>query len=315
MPTNAVGTNLKFGYIKETTWAVTPAATPLQLMRATSITPSFSKTYVQSQELTTAREIQDYIPTDQKGGLTFNHELSAGNLDDVLQSVYAADWATNVLKVGTTRHSMSHELQFTDITQFVVPRLHLQQLVRHGQERPDRRRVGRVRLEVPRVGCDVDWVEQHRGPVEHDHGSDREPPVASGRWFGIGRRLSGFLDDAREHTHRVPGDFLGRSVRLADGPVQREGHALGLRRGPDVHRQVRELDRFEHRGHVGRGGVAQLRVPVQQDQILEPPASGPRRESARRRDDGLDGEGRRNEQHEQDHARRVVRPCTSLPGA
>jgi len=117
---NAIGTNAKFGYIKETTWGATPAATAVQLLRATGITPSFSKTYTQSQELTTAREIQDYIATDQKGGLTFNHELSAGNLDDVLQSLTAGVWATNVLKIGTTRLSLSHEVQFPDITQNVA---------------------------------------------------------------------------------------------------------------------------------------------------------------------------------------------------
>lgn len=116
---DAIGTNAKLGYIKEIDWGVTPAATALQLVRATSVTPTHTKTTTQSQETITAREVQDYIPTDQKGSMSFNFEWSAGNLDDILANCAGSDWVTNVLKIGDTRQSHSVEVQFSDIAQNV----------------------------------------------------------------------------------------------------------------------------------------------------------------------------------------------------
>jgi hypothetical protein len=113
----AVGTNVKFGFVEEVTPGTTPASA-LQLVRLVSFDPGGQKSSTQSAELTTAREIADYIQTDQKGGFSFNHEFSYGNLDKQLESLFGSHWATNVLKVGNTRITHSSDLQFTDIGQF-----------------------------------------------------------------------------------------------------------------------------------------------------------------------------------------------------
>jgi Phage tail tube protein len=117
MPTFAVGTNVKLGYVAEVTPGITPASA-LQLVRITGFTPGGTKTSTQSVEMTTAREIADYIQTEAKGGWSFNHEFSYGNLDGLLESLFGAAFTTNVLKVGNTLKTLTSEVQFTDITQF-----------------------------------------------------------------------------------------------------------------------------------------------------------------------------------------------------
>jgi hypothetical protein len=115
-----VGTHVLARYIPEVTWGTTPATPTMQALRVTSVTPKYSRTTVQSKELTTAGEIQDYIRTKEGGGLAFNFEMSYGNLDDILSGLWGAAWATNVLKVGNTRESMSFELGFSGINQFAL---------------------------------------------------------------------------------------------------------------------------------------------------------------------------------------------------
>jgi hypothetical protein len=115
---NEVGTNVKAGYIKEVTWGTTPAATALQLFRFTGITPKATISSTQSEELTTAREIQDFVQTDTEGGFNFNFDKSYGNLDDILESLQGGAWTANILKTGNTRKPLSLEAQFTGITQF-----------------------------------------------------------------------------------------------------------------------------------------------------------------------------------------------------
>jgi hypothetical protein len=115
---NATGTNVLLRYIPEVTWGTTPATPTMQALRVTSVTPKYNRTTVQSKELTTAREIADYIRTDESSGLAFNHEMSFGNLDDVLVNLMGGTWSTNVLKIGTTRSSHTVELGLSDISQF-----------------------------------------------------------------------------------------------------------------------------------------------------------------------------------------------------
>lgn len=113
----AVGTNIKLGYVEETTHGTVPAS-PLKLLRATTVTPRYTISSTQSAELTTAREVADLIRTDAKGGLSFNHELSYKNVDGPLESLFGAHWASDVLKVGTTKITHTTELQFSDIGQY-----------------------------------------------------------------------------------------------------------------------------------------------------------------------------------------------------
>lgn len=116
----AVGTNAQLAYIDEVTWGVTPASPTLQAVRFVEITPTQQIDTVQSQEASSAREIQDYIQTAAKGGVTFSHEYSYGNLHGQMESLFGNTWSTNVLTVSNTRKSHAVELQFTDIGQYCL---------------------------------------------------------------------------------------------------------------------------------------------------------------------------------------------------
>jgi hypothetical protein len=117
---NAIGTNFLLRYVPEVTWGVTPATPTMLAVRSTSFTPKYNRTTVQSKELTTAREIIDYIRTQEIGGFSIAFEASYGLLDDFLAALYGGAWTTNVLKVGNTRQSFTVEVGFSDIGQFAT---------------------------------------------------------------------------------------------------------------------------------------------------------------------------------------------------
>ncbi len=118
---NAVGTNARLGYVLETTPGTTPASA-LQLVRATELRPGGTVSSTESEELTLGRQGGDQIMTDARGGWSFNYEMSYGNLDGLLESLFGSAWATDVLKVGNTLKTLSTEFQFTDAAQYAIYR-------------------------------------------------------------------------------------------------------------------------------------------------------------------------------------------------
>lgn len=117
---STTGTAALLRYVAESTWGTTPATPTMKALRFTSVTPKYSRTTVESKELTTAREIIDYIRTDERGGLAFNFENSYGGLDDILAALYGGAWTSDVLEVGNTRQSFTIELGFSDIAQYAT---------------------------------------------------------------------------------------------------------------------------------------------------------------------------------------------------
>lgn len=116
---NAITHRESLGYVAEATWGTTPASA-LQLLRYTTIASRQDKTTVESNEITTSREVADIIQTAQLGGLEFGVEMSYGFLDDIMDGLLGGAWTANVLKVGTTRKSYTIERQFNDITRFLT---------------------------------------------------------------------------------------------------------------------------------------------------------------------------------------------------
>lgn len=114
---NATSAGYKVGYVAETTPGTTPASA-LKLVRLTSGGGKVAAQSVESDEIQLA-EVPDVIRVgaDASGSLSF--ELSYGALDDFLQGIFAATWATNVLKVGSTKSTFTIEDQYTDVPRYI----------------------------------------------------------------------------------------------------------------------------------------------------------------------------------------------------
>lgn len=117
MPQQITNTEV-VAYIAEATWGTTPATPTGKIVRRTGVTSMHDKTTTRSNESTASRETADIIQTAAKAGLTIPFEMSyGGQFDDWLEALLAGTWATNVLKVGTTRKSFTFQRDFADISQ------------------------------------------------------------------------------------------------------------------------------------------------------------------------------------------------------
>jgi hypothetical protein len=114
---NATSAGYRVGYVAEVTPGTTPAAA-LKLLRMTSGGGKVSAQTVESDEIHLV-EVPDVIRVGADGAGSMSFELSYGALDDFLQGIFAATWATNVLKVGTTKSTFTIEDQYTDIPRFI----------------------------------------------------------------------------------------------------------------------------------------------------------------------------------------------------
>lgn len=116
---NAISQREALAYGMETTWGTTPTGVGAsQFLRFNTVNSKYDKTTVESGEISNSAEIADLIEVSQRGGLTFNGELSFSTLDDMLSSLFNNAWTANVLTVGTTRKSFTIERQFSDIARF-----------------------------------------------------------------------------------------------------------------------------------------------------------------------------------------------------
>lgn len=109
------------GYIAEVTWGTTPGTPNLQLVRHTGITSSIEKQTTESAEVSTARATADIIQTSKRGGFGINFELSyAAQFEAWLEGLLGGAWATNVLKVASTKKSFTFERRWADAGQYMV---------------------------------------------------------------------------------------------------------------------------------------------------------------------------------------------------
>jgi hypothetical protein len=114
---NATSAGYRVGYVAEVTAGTTPAS-PLKLIRLTSGGGKISAQSVESDEIQLA-EVPDVIRVGADGSGSISYEVSYGALDDFLQGIFSATWATNVLKVGTTKSTFTIEDQYTDVPRFI----------------------------------------------------------------------------------------------------------------------------------------------------------------------------------------------------
>jgi hypothetical protein len=116
---NAISNFERVAYGKESTWGTTPTGVAAsQFVRYTGVNSTNEKQTVESGEIANSGEVADIIQVSRRGGVSMNWELSYGNLDDLLESLFANAWSSNVLTVGATRKSITVERQFTDIGRY-----------------------------------------------------------------------------------------------------------------------------------------------------------------------------------------------------
>lgn len=111
----------KVYYVAEATRGTTPATPALTTIRHTSCNLALAKETFKSAEIDSTRNLIDFRHGNRQVGGDIGFELSVGSFDDFIQALMMGTWATNVLKVGTTRRSFSIVRNFTDQAAGVLP--------------------------------------------------------------------------------------------------------------------------------------------------------------------------------------------------
>ncbi len=118
MPLNSTSRGYRVGYVKEVTQGTTPASA-LTLLRVTGGGGRVAASSIESDELQ-LNEVSDVIRTAADGTGTINFEYSYGGIHPLLEGLFNAAFATNVLRVGSTPAFFTIEDQFTDISRFLA---------------------------------------------------------------------------------------------------------------------------------------------------------------------------------------------------
>lgn len=100
---------LQVAYIAEATFKTTPATPAGKILRNTGFTLVADRNYLSNPELRTDRQ-----KAPGRGGVMVakgdvSGVFSFGTYDDLLEAALGGTWATNVLKIGTTRKSFTFE--------------------------------------------------------------------------------------------------------------------------------------------------------------------------------------------------------------
>ncbi len=101
-------------YIAEATYGVTPGTGNWQAARFTGHTLAAAPKTEISKELRSDRMVSDLALVGQEVTGDVNVELSCTSYDDWFQAALQGAWASNVLKVGTTKRSFSIETAMLD---------------------------------------------------------------------------------------------------------------------------------------------------------------------------------------------------------
>lgn len=114
----AGGSAAKLSYIEETTYGTTPASPTMTVVPFTSFTADVQRESIESAAIRESRQVD----SPRSGNSSISGDLSVehqnNTYDALLASLFGADWATNVLKVGNDKRGLSFEQSFTDITQY-----------------------------------------------------------------------------------------------------------------------------------------------------------------------------------------------------
>lgn len=103
-------------YIKEVAYGTTPATPSMTALRHNKFDLGVDKDTLSSAEIRADRNIADFRMGQNKAGGSFEmYSLNDAGLEDFLAAALGSDWATNVLKNGTTRTSFSILRNFGDL--------------------------------------------------------------------------------------------------------------------------------------------------------------------------------------------------------
>ena len=102
-------------YIAESTYGTTPSTPTWTPLPHTATTLGLDKETIESEKLRGDRFVEDVRHGNKSVGGDASGELEYSAFDDMLEAVLGGTWATNVLKVGSTRRSFTFERKFPDI--------------------------------------------------------------------------------------------------------------------------------------------------------------------------------------------------------
>lgn len=106
--------------IEEETPGVTPATGAWDTVRYTSNTLTPTVTTEESEEITESRLSQGSIVTGMTVGGDVAGELSFGNFDKLLAAAFYGEWNSNVLEIGSVRHTFTVAKCYNDIEVFAL---------------------------------------------------------------------------------------------------------------------------------------------------------------------------------------------------
>ena len=102
----------KIGYVKEVTYAVTPASPAIRNLRVKGVPLAFTPQTVESAELRSDRMLADLIRVGYESGGSLPLEVSWGNFDDLLEPAFQSAWQRTPVRYN----SAGADTQITDVT-------------------------------------------------------------------------------------------------------------------------------------------------------------------------------------------------------
>lgn len=115
----AKGSNSQLLRVAEVTWGTTPDTPEGTFTRYTGHTLNPERGSFESKEIRSDRQTADLRLGILMGAGDLDFELSAGAYDDLFEAALGGTWATDVLKIGTTRKSFTMEVGHPDIGQYM----------------------------------------------------------------------------------------------------------------------------------------------------------------------------------------------------
>jgi hypothetical protein len=116
--TIATGTRARVGAIAEVTFGTTPATPALAELPFTSFDVGLAVDAYEDNSIRSDRMSRFNLSGNQQIAGTIGVNFTHGYYDTLFESLLQGAWTTNVLKVGTTRKSLSIEEQQLDIAQY-----------------------------------------------------------------------------------------------------------------------------------------------------------------------------------------------------
>lgn len=112
------GARVTTHYVKETVPGTTPTLGSWKTMRVTGNTLTPTPTTEESEEINASRISTGSVTTGLTIAGDLSAELSYGSFDDWLEAAFFGNWSSDVLTVGTTRHTFSVQKGYADVNTY-----------------------------------------------------------------------------------------------------------------------------------------------------------------------------------------------------